>query len=243
MPLSDDRAGSSSAELSAPRFDLITCVDGTVLKAAALPEVLITLKNGGTAGWRFSPRALGPTGPVSLAALDWRDAEQLDLTVLSQITAQLAGAETQAALCLIPVSFHTLSSQKGRTEIASRVGELIIQEKCRVVLELRDLKGVPLERLTAVVNQIRPICFSIVAEVGVDKAELGVIAGSGVTGFVLRTMGDWTLDAKASAAVSAFCETARRIIPIRLGRVPDRSRLPLLEKAGFTHASVPIRSA
>ena len=243
MPLPDDLAGGSPAELSAPRFDLITCVDGAVLKAAALPEILVTLKNGGAAGWRFSPRALGPAGPVNLTSLDWRDAEQLDLTVLSQITAQLAGANTQAALCLIPASFHTLSSQKGRAEIASRIGELAIQEKCRVVLELRDLKGVPLERMTAVVNQIRPACFSIVAEVAVDKAELGLIASSGVSGVVLRTVGDWTQDAKASAAVTAFCDTARRITPIRIGRAADRSRLPVLERAGFTHASVPIRSA
>lgn len=243
MRVPETGSETASQELAAPRFDLISCIDGATLKAAALPETLITLKNGGTAGWRFTPRAVGPAGPVHLGSLDWRDAEQLDFTVLSQITAQLAGANTQAALCLIPASFHTVSSQKGRTEMAARIGELAVQEKCRVVLELRDFRGVPKERLTEVIAQIRPACFSVIAEIQADRAELALIGSCGVSGVSIRTSGDWTSDPKAVASVSAVADLARGIAPVRIARAMDRSRLPVLAKAGFTHAAVPIRGA
>lgn len=231
----------ASQELAAPRFDLITCVDGSTLKTAALPETLITLRNGGTAGWRFTPRAMSDSGPVHLGSLDWRDAEQLDFTVLSQITAQLAGANSQAALCLIPASFHTVSSQKGRTELASRIGELAVQEKCRVVLELRDFKGVPRERLAEVIAQIRPACFSVIAEIPADRAKLALVGSCGIAGVSIRTSGDWTSDPKTLATVSAIAEAARRMTPVRIARAMDRNRLPVLAKAGFTHGAVPIR--
>ena len=238
------RAGQAAAQPSAPAFSysVFAAVDGAVLRVTCAYDDLVALKNGGPAGYRLRPCVSDVSGPnrlsVRTASLDWRDAERVDSAVLQQAIGLLASLPPRAGVCLAPVSFATLSSQRGRRSLFELV-EALASGTRRIVFEIRDLKGVPASRLTEVVGLVRPLVYGLVGEVEADRTQIAGLAGCGLNGLSIRTLADWARDPRLVDHFQSAAALARRIAPFCLARAPAAERLPVIRDAGYTHGYLP----
>jgi len=227
-----------SAEPAPPAYESLTAVDGAVLRVAAACEELRSLRSGEAAGWRFHPAAAGEHGPVALSALDWRDAEKLDFLVLDGAAEALASRGP--GMAVLPVSFSTLSSSRGRRELTERLSGVAQAAGRRLAIEVRDLKGVPPQRLAEVLGLVRPACSGVIAETGPDRAEIAAIGHCGLSGVAIRTASDWSADPAHLSRFQALTELARGCAPVCLARAVEDD-LVVLAAAGFTHGAVARR--
>lgn len=219
-----------------PRFQTLAGVNGVVLRVCVLRQRVLSLKaTEAIVGWRFSALVLDAAGPVRVASLDWRDAEQVDHAVIEHAAGQLAGG-APPPLCFLPASFSTLSSTSGRRALSERLQAITESTERRVVLEAHGLAGVPAPRLAEVVAHIRPACAGVIAEVSSDRAELAAIGHCGFAGFLVRTQTAWSADPGQLARFQALTELARGSAPICMARATEDD-LPVLAAAGFTHAA------
>ena len=225
-------------------YKVFPAVDGTVLRVSCSYDGLVSLRaNQILAGHRLIPCLADVSGPnrlsVRLASLDWGDAERVDRTVLKLGADLLESLPARPPLCLVPASFSSVSSQKARRDFLEEVAEVGGRLRCRVAIELRDLRGVPAGRLAEVVALLKPACFGVVADVAADKLEIAALVGGGFNGVSIRTLADWSRDPQLVAHFRSLAEIARRIAPICISRVPNRERFPILIESHFTHALVP----
>lgn len=237
----DARPALSPASARGPTWTEFVGVDGAAIRATCALDQLIVLKTGEQAGWRLRPAVADVSGPapapVRISALDWRDAEQVDVAVLDQ-AAEVLGRHGGAPLLVTPASFSTVSSQRGRRLVTERIQSLAVRFGRRVAVELRDLRGVPSSRLTEVIGLIRGSCHGVLGEVEPDRADIAAVAGCGLNGLVVRPRRDWTGEARQAEQFAGLGDLARRIAPFVMTRAFEPSNLPLLARAGFTHATI-----
>jgi len=217
------------------RVETVAGSAGAPLKVAAPREPVVSLRDGEARGWRFAPVVLGDDRPVSLAALDWGDAEVVDFTALGLVHEALREHAGPVGMVLAPVSFSTLASRRARTLLAERLAEATAETGAGLVLEVRGLKGVPSERLRAVVAEIRPACAGVVAEAPPDAAGLAPIGHCGFAGVHIRVQGPWSAEPQHLARYQTLTDLARGFTPFLLARAPEADH-DILAAAGFTHA-------
>jgi len=215
-------------------------VDGAALRVTCALDQLVVLKTGATAGCRLRPAVSDMSGPapapVKLAGMDWRDAERVDLAVTELAPAVLEG-QPPTQMLVIPASFSSLSSHRGRRLLVERVAGLGGDLR-RIAVEIRDLRGVPSSRLAEVIALIRPACHVVLGEVEADRADIAAVTSCGLQGLSVRPRRDWTVDQRLIDQFTALGELARRITPIAITRAFTPETFVLLAAAGFTHATI-----
>ena len=240
VPESFRTAPSRPAAGAAPA-KVFAAQDGAAIRVTCALDHLIQLRTGAAAGCRLRPAVADVSGPlptpVKLAAMDWRDAERVDLAVLDQAMAVLA-AQAAATRFLVPASFPTLSAQRGRRLVMDHIEALADRLARPVALEIRDLRGVPAGRLAEVVALVKPVCKGVLGEVEPDRVDIAAVAACGLNGLTIRPRRDWTADPRQTEQFTAMGDLARRVAPNAITRAFSVDGLGLLARAHFSHATM-----
>ena len=170
------------AEHPLDRWTPFVAADGRKLRVSATLEPVFELKGFTRIGFRMVRRVIVmDTGeelsPQQVAMLSTSDMLRVDLATavrgIDRLVAETSG-EQQLSL-IVPLSFTSLSSQKGRTEFAKQLREAGNLVRLGVICEIGDIDGVPPSALLAATSLVRP--FALLVAGRLMNTKPGAIAG------------------------------------------------------------------
>jgi hypothetical protein len=220
--------------------------DGRRLRVSATLEPVYELKGFSRIGFRMIRRiVLIATGedlsPQQVAALSPGDLLRADMATITRGIGRLAGethGEQQLSL-IVPVSFVSLSSQRGRAELTAPLRQAGGLVKLGVICEILDIDGVPQGVLLAATSVVKPLSLLVVGRVAVqDPKAIAGLAGAGLKALSFECpqgLGDAEFMAWATATVGAAKKIARSVLVFRVGS-PERAAA--VASVGATHASL-----
>ena len=160
-------APPTSSVTSQDRWTPFVAHDGRRLRASCQLEPVFQLKTYGRIGYRMRRRVLSLPSERPLTRDEQRnltsgDLERIDFATLARGLNRLeqeGTAERQPSL-ILPVSFTTLSSKRGRATLTEffRAAQSAVQSG--LICEVCDIEGVPPSTLLAVTSLMRPFCSS-----------------------------------------------------------------------------------
>jgi hypothetical protein len=227
--------------------------DGRRLRASCQLEPMFQLKTYGRIGYRMTRRVLQLPAqtPLSVAeqqTLTSADIEKLDFATLARGLNRLeqeAGGDRQPSL-ILPVSYVTLSSQRGRATLAAffRAAQGSVQQG--LICEVCDIEGVPPGALLAATSLMRPFCLFIVGRLHAPpQGPLTSLKDAGLQGISVQCPPNLATEEGFGAfarAVVAAAKPALRAVMLTGVAGPRLAAIASLH--GATHASfAPARTA
>lgn len=228
-----------------PRAAAFVANDGRQLRISATLEPIYEAKSFTRIGFRMVRRVIVvSTGEEltnrEIAALSSADILRADLsTILRGIDRlRVDGGERQLSL-IVPLSFSSLSSQRGRTELVRPLQEAGGLVKFGVICEILDLEGVPAGPLVSAAALVRPYSLLVVGHLEtptpksfsrLSDAHLQALSFECPSG-----LGDAEFFGWASTTVAAAKKVARSVI---VYRAPSAQRAGVLAQFGATHVSL-----
>lgn len=177
--------------------------------------------------------------PHAVAVLSTADLLRVDLATIARGVERLRSGGREELSLIVPLSFASLSSQKGRAEFVKQLkgaGSLV---KLGVISEVCDIEGAPVAALLAAAALVRP--FSLLVAGRLTNSAAPAIAGldgAGLQALSLECppgLGDAAFMAWASAAITA----AKRVVKsVLVYRAASPARLGVLASLGATHTSL-----
>jgi len=155
--------------MSQDRWTPFTAHDGRRLRASSQLEPVFQLKSYGRIGYRMTRKALMTPGDTPLTPADFgqltsADIERIDFATLARGLNRLQQQSegTREPSLILPVSFVTLSSHRGRSILAEffRAAQASVQRG--LICEVCDIEGVPPGAMLAATALMRPSCLFIV---------------------------------------------------------------------------------
>ncbi len=237
---------SGLALTSQDRWSPFVAQDGRGLRASCQLEPVFQLKTYGRIGYRMTRRVLQIPGETPLTLAEQRkltslDTEKIDFATLARGLNRLqqdAEGDRQPSL-ILPVSFVTLSSQRGRAVLADffRAAQASVQRG--LICEVCDIEGVPPSALLAATSLIRPFCLFVVGRLGAaPAAPLTSLKDAGLQGFSIECppalMSDNEFGGFAKAVVGAARPISRAVM---LFGIASAHHAAIASLYGATHAS------
>jgi hypothetical protein len=229
------------------RWTPFVASDGRELRVACRLEPVVELKSFRQIGFRIARRVLAGSDEAVTAEmvrkLSRADIMRIDLAAAARGMEALRAAETSEPppSLIMPVSFISLSSQRGRSAIAGLLMEARDLVKRGVICEISDIEGVPQGVMLHVVSLIRPYCLFVVARIDSGPpaaAALAQLKHSGVQALSVESPHGLT-DAAFLRWMKATVEAARRIVrSTLLYQLASPRQAALAAEIGATHASV-----
>lgn len=221
--------------------------DGRLLRVSASLEPIYELKSFTRIGFRMNRRIiLVATGEAltqrEVAALPSADLIRADLATINRGIDRLrseSGGERQLSL-IVPVSFSSLASQRGRAELVEPVQEVAQMVKLGVICEILDIEGVPQNALTEVTSLVRPLSLLVVGRLAnPTPGAFGRLNGAGFQALSFEcppsAVGDGEFIGWANVTVSAARKAAKSVLVYRAGTT---KRAGALAAFGATHVSL-----
>jgi hypothetical protein len=221
--------------------------DGRRVRVSCALEPVFQLKTHARIGYRMARRVVSLGTDVELTDAQMRglargDMENVDMATIARGLGRLAGdadGAMQPSL-IIPVSFISLSSQRGRVLLSKAFDEAKARVKQGVICEVLDIEDVPPGALLAAASLIRPFCLFVVGRVRDPGAyPIANLKNAGLQGvsFVCPPglAGDAEFLGWAKAAIGAAKRVARSVLVYGLA-TPRRAAIA--EVLGATHASL-----
>jgi len=247
----DERAKPGAA---APRFSLISqdrwtpfvAHDGRRLRASCQLEPVFQLKTYGRIGYRMRRRVLQLPAETPLSVAEQRtltgaDIERIDFATLARglnRLEQAGGGERQPSL-ILPVSYSTLSSQRGRATLAEffRAAQQSVQRG--LICEVCDIEGVPPSMLLAATSLMRPFCLFIVGRLTATPAgPLTALKDAGLQGLSIECPPGLESDEAFGAFAKAVMTAAKPVgKSLLLYGVSGPRQAAMASLHGATHAS------
>jgi hypothetical protein len=232
-------------ERSLDQWSPFVCNDGRELRVSARLEPVYELKNLTRIGFRMIRRVIAVHTEEELsrqqvAALSAADLLRVDIaTILRGVGRLKANQDATSSLSLIvPVSFVSLASQRGRAEVVKYLKEAGSLVKLGVICEICDIEGVPPSMLLAAASLVRPFSLLVVGRLNAPTATtVGQLAGAGLQALSFecpRTMGDAEFFGWATAAVGSAKLVAKSVLVYGA----DRGRIGALASLGASHTSL-----
>ena len=192
---SDRRASVARAALtSQDRWTPFVTQDGRAARASSQLEPVFQLKTFARIGYRMSRRVLLLPSETPLSIAEQRkltgiDIEKIDFATLARGLNRLQQDDDGERLpsLILPVSFATLSSQRGRTTLAEffRAARSTVQRG--LICEVCDIEGVPPSALLAATSLIQPFCLFVIGRLAAaPSAHLAAIKDAGLSGFSIE---------------------------------------------------------
>ncbi|THD58933.1 hypothetical protein [Phenylobacterium sp.] len=239
---------NAEAEAAAPvnRWTPFVSTDGRRLRVSATLEPVYELKGFTRIGFRMIRRVVViATGedltPKQVAALSPGDLLRADMATITRGIDRLkaeAGGEQLLSL-IVPVSFVSLSSQRGRAEVSVPLREAGGLVKLGVITEILDIDGVPQGVLLAATSMVRPLALLVVGRVAAPSPNvIAPLAGGGLQALSFECpqgLGDAEFIGWATAAIGAAKKIAKSVLVFRVG---SAQRAGALASLGATHASL-----
>jgi hypothetical protein len=235
-----------SGLFSQDRWTPFTAHDGQRLRASCQLEPVFQLKTYGRIGYRMRRRILTlpserPLSRADQQKLTGADIERIDCATLARGLNRLeqeAEGERQPSL-ILPVSFTTLSSKRGRATLAEffRAAQGSVQRG--LICEVCDIEGVPPSALLAATSLMRPFCLFIVGHLAAPPGGgLGFLQGAGLQGVSVECPpgleSDGAFDAFAKAITAAAKPVVRAVMIYGVGSARHAAIASL---HGASHAS------
>jgi hypothetical protein len=239
----DLEATPKAAALS--RWAPFLATDGRKLRVSARLEPIYELKSFTRIGFRMVRRVLVlPTGEElshrEIAALSSSDILRADLaTILRGIDRLRTDAQEQQPSLVVPLSFSSLSSQRGRTELTTPLQEAGSLVKLGVICEILDLDGVPAGALVSAATLVRPFSLLVVGNLETPSPKsFARLAGAHLQALSFECpqhLGEAEFMGWANTTVPAARKVARSVI---VYRAPSPQHAGVLASAGATHVSL-----
>jgi hypothetical protein len=158
-PASADAAAESALE----RWTPFVCNDGRQLRVSARLEPVYELKGFTRIGFRMIRRVIvvatdEELSPQRIAQLSAADLLRVDVATILRGVGRLqqeAAGESPLSL-IVPLSFVSLSSQRGRAELVHHLKAAGALVKMGVICEICDIEGVPPGALLTAASLVRP---------------------------------------------------------------------------------------
>ncbi len=222
--------------------------DGRPLAVSCGLEPVVELKCFRQIGLRIVSRvSIVDTGEMltgaAIGALSQADILRIDLATLARGMERLRNlhAGSPQPGLIVPVSFTTLSSQRGRAAVAQLLLEARGLVTRGIICEIGGLDGVPPGVMLSVVSLIRPYCLFVVAHA--DRTPLAAtmlrqLKASGVQALSVACPRRPS-DAAALRWMKSTIEASRRVFRSTLVYGVGSHRLAALAaELGATHASI-----
>ncbi len=227
------------------RWTPFVCNDGRQLRVSATLEPVYELKGFTRIGFRMIRRVIvvqtdEELSPQRIAQLSAADLLRVDVaTILRGIDRLSREAAGDSPLSLIvPLSFISLSSQRGRAELVNRLKEAGALIKMGVICEISDIEGVPPGMLLAAASLVRPFTVLVAGRLlNPTAASVRLLAGAGLKAlsFACPTgLGDAEFIGWASIAIGSAKRLAKSVVVY--GASPSRAES--LASLGATHVSL-----
>ena len=232
--------------ISQDRWSPFTAGDGRRLRASCQLEPVFQLKTYRRIGYRMIRNVLEMPGEIPLSRTEHRklpstDIERIDFATLSRGLNRLQldeAGERQPSL-MLPVSFVTLSSQRGRTMLVDffRAAQASVQQG--LICEVCDLDGVPPSALLAATSLIRPFCRFVVANLDeVPTQPLTVLKDTGLQGVSIARPPAVQSDAAFAAFAKAVMNASRPVAKtVMFYGLAGARHAAIAESVGATHGS------
>jgi hypothetical protein len=204
------------------------------------------LKTYGRIGYRMKRRVLSlpaerPLSRAEQLKLAGADIERIDFATLARGLERLqqeVNGERQPGL-ILPVSFATLSSNRGRAQLAEffRAAQASVQSG--LICEVCDIEGVPPSALLAATSLMRPFCLFIIGRLGATPT--GGLAGlkdAGLHGVSIECPPGLGSDKAFDAFVRTTMAAAKPVVrAVMLYGVSGPLQAAIASHHGASHAS------
>jgi hypothetical protein len=212
-------------------------------------EPMVNLRLGRTALVRVEPTLTHIKTGKLLPARTFNQLFDEDLAAIDEASARFASlylhgpaAKGQPPV-MIPASFRTMSSRKGRNQVMAAIDAAPARVKSGVLIELVEIdKGTPPGRLTEVAGLLLAVCRGVFVRVTPGKEVVPPERGSRLAGLTLD-VGDLDGDARVVGEMLTFAEQMRGLAPaLMVQGLPSEVMTPMAMVAGLSHAGVRAQS-
>ena len=239
-------AAPAAARQRVDQWSPFVSTDGRHLRVSATLEPVYELKGFSRIGFRMIRRVIATrTGEdlssQAIAELSAADLLRVDLATiargLQRVEADGAG-ERQLSL-IIPLSYASLSSVRGRAELIQPLSEASRLVQCGVICEILDIEGVPTGALYAAVSLIKPFALRVVGRI-IAPGPRGVagLKGAGLQALSIECP-SFRSDVEISAWAAHAVRNAQRVArSSMIDGVTSARRAGELAALGVTHVSL-----
>jgi hypothetical protein len=151
---------------------------------------------------------------------------------------QEGGGDRQPSL-ILPVSFTTLSSKRGRAMLAEffRAAQATVQRG--LICEVCDIEGVPPSTLLAVTSLMRPFCLFIVGRLAAPPINgLGSLLDAGLQGVSIECPAGLDSDAAFDSFAKMITTAAKPVVrAVMIYGVAGPRQAAIASLHGASHAS------
>jgi hypothetical protein len=246
-PQADPAAAATLRRMtSQDRWTPFVANDGRKLRASSSLEPVFHLKTQKRIGYRMARRVLALPAETQLSSAEVRrlpstDIEKIDFATLARGLDRL-GQDTDSARqpsLILPVSFTTLSSQRGRAVLADffRAAQASVQKG--LICEVCDIEGVPPSALLAATSLIRPFCLFVVGRLReTPTAPLKALQDAGLQGLSIELPSGLEADADFVPYVRGVLAAARPVTKtVLFFRLAGPRQAAMAGILGATHGS------
>lgn len=245
----DGRTTSAGPEESAkPSLDQWTpfvCNDGRQLRVSATLEPVYELKGFTRIGFRMVRRVIvvatdEELSSQKIAQLSAADLLRVDVATILRGIGRLQHDAGESPLSLmVPLSFVSLSSQRGRAELVKHLRAAGALVKMGVICEICDIEGVPPGMLLAAASLVRPFTLLSAGRLSnPTPASVRHLAGASLQALSFdcpRGLNDTEFTAWAIGAIDAAKRIAKSVIVYGAN---SPARAASLASLGATHVSL-----
>ena len=244
------RAGATAPKgppslMSQDRWTPFVAKDGRHLRASCQLEPVFQLKTYGRIGYRMRRRVLQLPAETPLSIADQRqlsggDLEKIDFATLARGLNRLhqEAGDRQPSL-ILPVSFATLSSHRGRATLAEffRAAQANVQRG--LIAEICDIEGVPPSALLAAISLIRPFCLFVVGRLhATPQGPLSALKDAGLHGLSIECPPGLESEDAFNTFAKTVTTAAKPVVrAVMLYGIAGPRQAALASLYGATHAS------
>jgi hypothetical protein len=207
-------------------------------------HTLVNLQTGAAIGRRLVQRVVGDNddaalAPADLAAFAGIDRQRVDWGAAVHGLAQLRERAERAPTLVVSMSYASLSSQRGRTDMLDLLKQLRDYATHGVICEVSGVEGAPHAQMQEAISTIRPLSLFVVGRIDAPAQVVwSHLKGVGLRGLAFDcppTEGRAEFLGWATATISRARSVAGSVL---LYGVPALDLAPALSSAGATHATV-----
>jgi len=239
-------APAEAGAAAAMRWTPFVASDGRQLRVTASLEPVYELKGFTRIGFRMVRRVIivrseEELPPHQVALLSTADLLRVDLATVERGIGRLradSGSEQQLSL-IVPLSFTSLSSQKGRPEFVKQLKEAGGLVRLGVICEISDVDDVPPGALLAATSLLRPFTLLVAGRLTTSAPPAVVrMQGSGLQAVSFECpagLDDTELVLWATPVIRAAKRVAKSVIVYRAGSPRQAAALASM---GASHVSL-----
>lgn len=209
-------------------------------------EPVISLKHGVPAALRIEPTVTETATGRVIPARMFGKLSDVDLAVVDQATLDYAALYLPkvdgpgAPPLIVPVSFRTMATSKGRQALIACAGDTPARMKTGLMIELVDVdRGTPQGRLIEVCGLLRSVCRGVFARAQPGRDAMTALTGVRLAGITLDASDLPVEDGRLAALILDFGRQAKGLAPsIAVQGLASQVMFAIAETAGLTHAAL-----